>query len=70
MAIVHEKLEKMGGHLDVKSEKNVGTQFKLSLPLSLSTLKECLSALVANLLCFLLRILSALSVLVRKTSKR
>ena len=42
LAIVSEKVEKLGGHISIKSKQNVGTTFKLTLPLSISTFRGVL----------------------------
>lgn len=42
MAIVYEKIERIGGHIEIKSQYNSGTEIKLTLPLSLTTFKGVL----------------------------
>ncbi len=42
LAIVQEKVEKLGGSIFVESQTNVGTTFRLQLPLTLSTLRGVL----------------------------
>jgi two-component system chemotaxis sensor kinase CheA len=39
LAIVREKVEKLGGSVSVESQRNVGTTFRLVLPLTLSTFR-------------------------------
>jgi len=42
LAIVHEKVEKLGGTVSVESKSNMGTTFRLLLPLTLSTFRGVL----------------------------
>lgn len=42
LAIVKERLEKLGGKIDISSEYKLGTIFKLTLPVALSTFKGIL----------------------------
>lgn len=42
LAIVAEKVDKLGGHLSIDSKPDVGTTFKLILPLSISTFRGVL----------------------------
>lgn len=42
LAIVREKVEKLGGSVSVESQPNVGTTFRLLLPLTLSTFRGIL----------------------------
>jgi len=42
LAIVREKVEKLGGSVSVESQPNIGTTFRLQLPLTLSTLRGIL----------------------------
>ncbi len=37
MAIVREKIEKLGGHIEVETTSGVGTTFRIALPLTLAT---------------------------------
>lgn len=42
LAIVKEKVEKIGGSIELWSEKDVGTQFRMSLPLTIATFRGIL----------------------------
>jgi len=42
LAIVAEKVEKLGGQISIYSKQNVGTTFKITLPLTLSTFRGVL----------------------------
>lgn len=42
LAIVAEKVEKLGGRISIYSEQNVGTTFKITLPLTISTFRGVL----------------------------
>ncbi|MGE0823890.1 MAG: Hpt domain-containing protein [Candidatus Binatia bacterium] len=39
MAIVREKIEKLGGHISVETDLHVGTSFRIVLPLTLATFR-------------------------------
>jgi len=42
MAIVHEKIEKLGGSISIKTKPNIGTSFHIVLPLTLATFRGIL----------------------------
>jgi two-component system, chemotaxis family, sensor kinase CheA len=42
LAIVHEKIEQLGGQITVKSEQNIGTTFHIVLPLSMVSFRGVL----------------------------
>jgi two-component system chemotaxis sensor kinase CheA len=42
LAIVREKTEKLGGHVDIQSAPRIGTTIKMSLPLTLATFRGVL----------------------------
>ncbi len=42
MAIVREKVEKLGGHIEIETERGRGTAFRIVLPVTLSTFKGLL----------------------------
>ena len=50
MAIVHEKIEKIGGRIGLKSERGVGTEITLTLPLAITTFKGVLIKVADKLL--------------------
>ncbi len=49
LAIVREKVEKLGGSVTVESQPNVGTTFRIILPLTLSTFRSVLIRTGENL---------------------
>jgi two-component system chemotaxis sensor kinase CheA len=49
MAIVRDKIEQLGGHIDVISTPNAGTQFQILLPVSLATFRGTLVSVADQL---------------------
>lgn len=49
LAIVREKVEKLGGSVTVESQTNIGTTFRIILPLTLSTFRSVLIRIGENL---------------------